>query len=76
MLHRIYDSERVSCINYTIFPRYLEENSPVTTSFVKLTIYNVLLQSPSTMFLPGIEVSDDTVGLCGFKPAWKSDAEL
>ena len=29
------------------------------------------------MYLPGIEVSDDIVSLCGDGPAWKSpDAEL
>ena len=40
-------------------------------------MHNVLLQSLNTMFLPGIEVSDDIVGLCGDELAWKSpDAKL
>ena len=77
MLRRIYDSKRVSRINYTIFPRYLDANSCVTTYLGKLIIHNILLQPPNTMYLPGIEVSDDITSLYGDGPAWKSpDAEL
>ena len=77
MLRRIYDPKPVSRINYTIFRRYLEENLSVTTYLGKLVIYIVLLQPPNTMYLPGIEVSDDIVSLYGDGPASKSpDAEL
>ena len=77
MLRRIYDLKRVSPINNTIFPRYLEENSSFTTYFGKLIVHIVLLQPPNTMYLPGIKVSDDIVRLCGDGPAWKCpDAEL
>ena len=77
MLRRIYDPKRISCINYTIFPRYLEENSSFTTYLSKLINDIVLLQLPNTMYLPGIEVSDDIVSLCGDGPTWKCpDAEL
>ena len=61
MLRRIYDPKRVSRINYTIFPRYLEEDSSFTTYLGQLIIHIVLLQLPNTMYLPGIEVSDDIV---------------
>ena len=61
MLRRIYDPKRVSRINYTIFPRYLEEYSSFTTYLGQLIIHIVLLQRPNTMYLPGIEVSDDIV---------------
>ena len=74
MLRRIYDPKRVTRINYTIFPRYLEEDSSFTTYLGKLIIHIVLLQLPNTMYLPGIEVSDDIVSLCGDGPAWKSPA--
>ena len=77
MIRSIYDPKRVSCINYTIFPRYLEKNSSFSTYLSKLIIDIVLLQPPNTMYLPGIEVSDDIVSLCGDGPAWKCpDAEL
>ena len=72
MLRRIYDPKRVSCINNTIFPRYLEKNSSLTTylRLSKLIIDIVFLQSPNTMYLPGIEVSDDIVSLCGDQWWW------
>ena len=77
MLRRVYEPKRVSPINYTIFPRYLDEKSSVTTYLGKISIHVVLLQPPNTMYLPGIEVSEDIVSLCGDGPAWKSpDAEL
>ena len=38
MLRRIYDPKRISRINYTIFPRYLEEDSSFTTYLGKLII--------------------------------------
>ena len=77
MLRRIYDPKRVSRINYTIFPRYLEGNSSFTTYLGKFIIHIVLWQPPNTMYLPGIKVSDDIVSLCGDGPAWKClDAEL
>ena len=69
MLRRIYDPKRVSRINYAIFPRYLEENSSFASYLGKLIIHIVLLQLPNTMYLPGIEVSDDIVSLCGDGPA-------
>ena len=76
MLTRIYDSKRVSRIYVTTFPRYLEENSSVTTYLSKLIIHNVLLQ-PSNTIIPGIEVSEDILSLCGDEPVWKSPgAEL
>ena len=77
MIRRIYDLKRVSRINYTIFPRYLEENSSFTTCLGELIIHIVLLQPPNTMYLPGIKVSDDIVSFCIDGPAWKCpDAEL
>ena len=80
MLHRIYDPKRVFRIDYTIFPRYHEENSSFTTYLGKLIIHIVLSQPPSTMYLPGIGVSDAIVmivSLCSDGPAWKCpDAEL
>ena len=77
MLRCVYDPKRVSPINYTIFPRQLDENSSVTTYLGKIIIHIVLLLPQNTMYLPGIEVSDDIVSLCGDGPAWKSpDAEL
>ena len=36
MLCRIYDPKRVSRINYTVFPRYLDDNSCITTYLGKL----------------------------------------
>ena len=71
MFRRIYDLKRVSRINCTIFPRYLEENSSFTTYFDKLIIHMVLSQPPNAMYLPGIKVSDDIVSLYGDGPAWK-----
>ena len=71
MFRRIYDLKRVSRINCTIFPQYLEENSSFTTYFDKLIIHIVLSQPPNAMYLPGIKVSDDIVSLCGDGPAWK-----
>ena len=77
MLRRNYDLKRVSRINYTIFPRYLEENSSFTTYLGKFIIHIAMLQPPNTMYLPAIKVSDDIVSLCGDGPAWKCpDAEL
>ena len=75
MLRCIYDPNRLSRINYTIFPQYIEDNSSVTTYLGKL-IHIPLLQPPNTMYPTGIEVSDDIVSLCGNGPAWKSDAEI
>ena len=74
MLRRIYDPKRVSRINYTIFPRYLEEDSSFTTYLGKLIIHIVLSQLSNMMYLPGIEVSDDIVSLCGDGPTWKCPA--
>ena len=49
----------------------------ITTNLGKIIIHIVLLQPPNTMYLPGSEVSDDIVSLCGDGPAWKSpDAGL
>ena len=77
MPRRVYDPKCVSPINCTIFPRLLDENSSVTTYLGKIIIHIVLLQPPNTMYLPGIEVSDDIVSLCRDGPPWKSpDAEL
>ena len=64
MPRRVYDPKCVSPINCTIFPRLLDENSSVTTYLGKIIIHIVLLQPPNTMYLPGIEVSDDIVSLC------------
>ena len=75
MRHRIYEPKRVFRINYTIFPRCHEENSSFTTYLSKLIIHIVLLQPQNTMYLPGIEVSDDIVSLCGDGPAWKGPGE-
>ena len=77
MLNRIYDPKRAFRINYTIFPRDLEENSSFSTYLGNFIIDIVFLQPPNTMYLPDIEVSDDIVSLCGDGPAWKyPDAEL
>ena len=68
-LRCIYDSKRESRTNITTFPRNLEENSSVTAYLGKLIIYNALLQPHNTMYLLGIEFSDESVGLCGDEPA-------
>ena len=61
MLRRINDRKLVSCINYTIFQRYLQETSSVTTNLGKLIIHIALSQHPNTMYTPGVEVPDDNV---------------